>query len=97
MSNLLDISHSLTANTDGHIIERSQDIPAAFLRNLHDKRNASSSVRESEMMHVASIPVVLVEKWIAEGFPFYQATAKEIVAKLKAESLEYFLATGKSI
>jgi len=92
-----DISRSLTENSDGHIIERVQQIPTEFLDRLKAERDDSSSVREGEMMRVASIPVVLIERWLAEGFDFYNESAKAIVAKLKNDGMEYFLTTAKSV
>lgn len=92
-----DIRRSLSENTDGHIIERVQDIPDEFLSRLAATRNESASVREGESQHVASIPVCVVEKWISEGFDFWNESNAKIVAKLKADGLEYFLATGKQV
>lgn len=92
-----DINRSLTENSDGHIIERVQQIPTEFLDRLKAERNDSSSVREGEMMRVASIPVVLIERWLSEGFDFYNEPARAIVAKLKNDGMEYFLTTGKAI
>jgi hypothetical protein len=92
-----DIGRSLSENSDGHIIERVQQIPTEFLDRLKAERDDSSSVRESEMMRVASIPVVLIERWLAEGYDFYNESARSIVAKLKTEGMEYFLTTGKSV
>jgi hypothetical protein len=48
-------------------------------------------------MHVASIPVCLVDKWMREGYDVYQEPIRKSVAKLKHENLEYFLATAKEI
>jgi hypothetical protein len=48
-------------------------------------------------MHIASIPVEIVEKWQREGFDFYNESAKKIVAKLKNENLDAFLVTNKAV
>jgi hypothetical protein len=91
------VSVALSSYADGHVIETHQTIPDHFLQNLADKRLASHSVRESEMMHVASIPVCLVDKWMREGYDVTQEPIRKTVAKLKNENLEYFLATAKDI
>jgi hypothetical protein len=39
----------------------------------------------------------LVEKWISEGYDFWNEPVSKIVAKLKNEGLEYFLTTAKSV
>ena len=48
---------------------------------------------------VASIPVVVVEKWMREGFNIWDKNVKasEVVARLKSENLDAFLTTTKSI
>jgi hypothetical protein len=91
------VSVALSSNTDGHIIETHQDIPDSLLKELADKRLASHNVREREMMHVASIPAALVDRWYRAGYDVFQEPIKKTVAKLKNESLEYFLATAKDI
>lgn len=92
-----DIGRSISENTDGHIIERVQLIPTKFLDRLAAERNESMSVRETESQRVASIPVCVVEKWISEGFDFWNESNAKIVAKLKADGLEYFMTTGKQV
>ena len=48
---------------------------------------------------VASIPVIVADKWMKEGFNIYDGsvTPKEIIKKLKEENLEAFLTSNKSI
>ena len=50
-------------------------------------------------MRVASIPTIVVEKWMREGFNIMtgEHSAAEIVARLKNENLEAFLTTEKSV
>lgn len=91
------VNVSVTSNTDGHIIETHQTIPDSLLKDLADKRLASHNVREREMMHVASIPAALVDRWFREGYDVFQEPIRKSVAKLKNENLEYFLATAKDI
>lgn len=77
--------------------KHTQHISQAFLDDLKDSRNASKDQREGEFMRVASIPTVVVEKWLREGFNVWEATGQEIVKRLKAENLDAFLATDKSL
>lgn len=77
--------------------KHSQYISDDFLDDLRDSRNASKGQREGDYMRVASIPVVIVEKWLREGFDIFQADGREIVKRLKREDLTAFLATEKSI
>jgi hypothetical protein len=50
-------------------------------------------------MKVASIPAVVVEKWMREGFNILDQNidGREIVKRLKAENLDAFLTTDKGI
>ena len=93
----LDQDVAFDENSEGLVIERYQEIPQTFIDGLKAERANSSSVREGETMRVASIPVVVVEKWMREGFDFHNATAKQIVAKLRQENLDYFITTEKQV
>jgi hypothetical protein len=88
---------SFDENSEGLVIEKYQEIPQSFRDDLKAERHASKSVREGENMRVASIPEVVVDKWLREGFPFWQADAKTIVAKLRMENLDDFITTNKNV
>jgi hypothetical protein len=92
-----DSDYSIDENTDGLVIQRYQEIPQDFLDNLKRKRDESMNVREQNYMHVASIPVEIVEKWQREGFDFQNESVRKIVAKLKSENLDAFLVTNKAV
>jgi hypothetical protein len=92
-----DSDYTIDENTDGLVIQRYQEIPKQFLDSLKQKREASKDVRESNYMHVASIHVEIVEKWVREGFDFHNESARNIVAKLKNENLDAFLVTNKAV
>jgi hypothetical protein len=91
------VSATVKENTDGHLITCNQSIPDAFIERLKQERFESMNVREREHQRVASIPVVLIDKWIKDGFDFWNETNSKIVAKLKAEGLDYFVTTGKAV
>jgi hypothetical protein len=48
-------------------------------------------------MRVASIPTVVVEQWLREGFNIWEATGPEIVKRLRDQNLDGFMATEKRI
>lgn len=95
--NLIGSNATVSANTDGHIIHSVQAIPQAFIDNLKTERFESMNVREKDYQMVASVPQVLVDKWIRDGFDFWNEPNRKIVAKLKAEGLDYFVTTGKAV
>lgn len=93
----IDQNVAFDENSEGLVIERYQEIPQAFLDRLKAEKAASSSTREGETIRVASIPVIVVEKWMREGFDFHNATAKQIIAKLRLENLDAFITTEKQV
>ena len=98
-TNLIGINTDYGCDVDGVFRKHTQDISSQFLDSLKEQRNASLDQREGEFMRVASIPTVVVEKWMREGFDILNGkhTAAEIVKRLKDENLEAFLTTEKSV
>ena len=79
------------------MIERSQYIDPVYLDSLKAEKAASRSVREGEMMRVASVPTALVDSWLARGIPFWEMSNRQIVALLQAEGLDDFITTSKQV
>jgi len=81
------------------VVKKEQQIPQSFLDRLKESRDESANNRMGDYHRVASIPTVVVEKWMREGFNIWDknVTAKEIVARLKLENLDAFLTTTKRI
>jgi hypothetical protein len=96
---LVGVTTDYGCDADGIFRHHTQDIPTSFLDNLAEQRKESTKRREDEFMRVASIPVVIVEKWMREGFDIMNGehTAAEIVKRLKDENLEAFLTTEKRV
>jgi len=96
---LLGVTTDFGENADGLFIKKTQDISTNHLDALKQQRNDSLSQREGEFMKVASIPAVVVEKWMREGFNILDQNidGREIVKRLKAENLDAFLTTDKGI
>jgi hypothetical protein len=97
MQNIHDLKVDFDENTDGLVIQKSQHIPQHFLDSLKEQRVESKRRPTGDYMRVASIPVVVIEKWMREGFDFYNEPAHKIVAKLKADGLDGFLTTDKQV
>ena len=96
---LVGIDTQYGCDVGGVFRKHSQDISDDFLTSLKEQRNASLDQREGDFMRVASIPVVVVEKWMREGFDVMSGkhSAAEIVKRLKQENLHAFLTTDKSV
>jgi hypothetical protein len=80
---------------DLNAIRREQVITDEFLADLADSRLRSSTERMGDFVKVASIPAAVYEKWLAEGYDVGKEPVSKTIAKLKAESLEAFLASNK--
>lgn len=96
MTILIDHSADLVMQAGELAVVREQDIPNWFLDSLKDSRT-SSAQRAVDIHRVCSIPTALVEKWQREGFDVMKEPARAIVARLKAQGYEHFLATDKVI
>lgn len=92
-----DVNATLVSNGEDLAIHRTQEIPDDFIENLRNERYASRLVRASEQHCVASVPAAVVEIWLRQGFDIFRARPKDIVAKLRKDNLEAFIATGKTI
>ena len=99
MTKLIDVVPEWDANADGLFIRKDQHLSDAFLSSLKEEKNNSSGTKEADYMRVASIPVIVVEKWISEGFNVLDGTKtpQEIIKRLKSENLEDFITTEKSV
>lgn len=83
--------------TNPLLIKKTQELPQEFLDSLKAERDASTSKPAGEFHRVASIPTVVYEKWLKEGYDAQKEPIAKTLAKLKAEHLDYFITTNKAI
>ena len=81
----------------GLVLRTSQAIPSTHMDALRIIRDASLERPAGNFERVASLPVVLVERWAAEGFDVHRESAKAIVARLRAEHLDAFVTTKRRL
>ena len=93
MTKLIESQAELTEDLSA--IKREQYVPQEFLDDLADSRLRSSTERMGDFVKVASIPADVYEKWLLEGYDVGKEPVSKTIAKLKAESLEAFLASTK--
>jgi hypothetical protein len=84
-------------DTDGFVIQRTQEITDDFLQRNSDLRFQSSQAPAKDLHQFASIPVAVVEKWWREGFDIYNESARSIISRLRYENLDAFITTTKRI
>jgi hypothetical protein len=96
MTKLIDPTVSFDDVDDKLLIRKDQTITSEFLDDLKEDRHASKD-RAGEYHKIASVPTVVVEKWLREGFDIWRETPQSILKKLRDENLQAFIATEKRI
>jgi hypothetical protein len=96
---MIDTENALKFEGDKAIFKRTQHIDNKLLSNLSDQRFESSHERMGNFHKVASIPTVIVEQWMAEGFNIFDknVTTKDILKRLQREDMGGLMATSKTI
>ncbi|MBB4039109.1 hypothetical protein GGR34_000744 [Microvirga flocculans] len=94
---IIDSDYAFGENADGLFIEHKQEITQSFLDRLKEARNGSTQGPAGEFHLAASIPTVVYEKWLREGYDVAQEPISKTLAKLRAEHLDYFIATDKRL
>lgn len=95
MSELVESTNHLTFDHMGNAIaRRDQDVTELVeyckrQRIINDLNRGSMGGRDN--VSVCSVPQAVVDDWISSGFDFWNATASDITAKLKAEGLDHFI------
>lgn len=94
-----DTNNAIRINGDQATIKRVQHIDDSLLDRLRDSRHASRNAPTGDMHHVASIPVAVVEKWMAEGFNIFDRNNShaDIIKRLQSEDMMDFMATTKRL
>ena len=95
--NVRETFASLVESVGDSAIKRSQEIPDQFFDDLAAQRLEGSETQSGEYWKVASIPAVVVEQWMREGFNIYEAPAKDIVKRLRRLGYDKLFATSKSV
>lgn len=81
-------------------IARHQHIPQAFLDGCKEERDFGFAKGDlPDNMTVARVPVVVVEKWLREGFDIFAAENDDraIVRRLRAQGLDQFITTNRKV
>ncbi len=95
MTHLIGIDYTVDKLTD--TIKRKQEITDEFLTECNDNRIESMNRPMADWEQVASIPVVVVEKWLREGFDVYRESLKSIMRRLRNEDLTAFITTDRRV
>ena len=91
--NGIETSDYLDPITGGTHVHRVQDVEPVLDANKAEYNShgdlKSSRYGKGPMHKIASIPMIVVEKWMKEGFNIYTATPQEIRRKLNDPEYKY--------
>ena len=94
---MLDVISTYKPNVGETILQSRQEISEDFLSKARADKDASLDPMKGELHRVCTVPAVLVEKWLREGFNVYTEPAKAIVARLQREHLDAFVTTKRRL
>ena len=93
---LHDVDWAIGEDVGGLFAKKQQYISDEFLTANAESR-FESKAPSKDYHRFASVPVVVVEQWLKQGFDVYKESPKAIVKRLRAENLEAFLTSNKSL
>lgn len=93
MDNLIDTRARIVDDVGELFIDRTQAIPDEYLDALKEQQREFQWNLDG-FTKVASVPTVIADKWMAEGFNIYTAPAQEIIRRLRMEELDLFVTMG---
>ena len=88
-----EVKEDLILGEDSDIITTEQFIGDDFWEDLAQAKE-DFRFKLDGYTPVAQIPEALVNKWLREGFDFWNAPANEIIKKLKMEAYDSFVISG---
>jgi hypothetical protein len=97
---ILNDANTNVSLIDGeYVFRRTQDVTDDFLTNLDDQRAASANRPTGDLHFAGSIPNVVVEQWLADGFNIFDpnVTLKDIFARIRRENMERLIGTTKTL
>jgi hypothetical protein len=97
MTNIHDIAVDFDENSEGLVIQKSQEITQEYLDSLKQARFESKNRPAGEYHRAASIPTVIHEQWLKAGYDCTKEPIRKTLARLRAEGLDYFITTDKAL
>lgn len=95
---LIGVQESLEPDDGGNLVRvYGQEFPNHYWEGLQWARDQDQKQRTKDLWRVGSVPAIFIEKWLKQGFNFFQEDARAIVRKCRQENLTEFLTTGKRV
>lgn len=96
--NVRVVNHETTfgVDMDGLFYKQEQDLPEDFLAWCQAAKDASTApAGETHLLY--SVPTVVAELWLRDGFDIMREPAKRVIARLKQEGLDHFVCSKKAL
>ena len=96
---LIDAETAVRIEDDNVVFKRTQHIDPHFLASLSDERAEQDAAPMGNFVKAASIPTIVVEKWLAEGFNIFDPSVglPAIMKRLAAEDMDRLITTNKRL
>lgn len=96
---LIDAETAVRIEDDNVVFKRTQYIDPHFLDSLSAERSEQDAAPMGNFVKAASIPTVVVEKWLAEGFNIFDPSVglPAIMKRLAAEDMDRLITTNKRL
>jgi len=95
---LNDAETAIRVEDDRYVFRRTQEI-GNLLDHIADRRAESNHAPTGDFHYAGSIPTVIVEKWMAEGFNIFDpnVSLEDIFKRIRAEDASRLIGTSKHL
>lgn len=76
-------------------VRSTQEIPDDYISQLKRDKINSDHNATGELHRVASVPTIVADLWLKQGFDIYREDADAIVKRLQREGLDAFITSNK--
>lgn len=94
---VIDVGTNVVEQVGELAFRKRQEVPQWFLDQLRAIKGDSVSKREGNFMLVASVPVVIHDQWLSEGYDMTREPYKKTLSRLRSLHLDAFIATNKQV
>lgn len=92
---LIDKLVGFSKDVGDNLITSTQEIPDEWLSQLKRDKINSDHRRSGEFEKACSVPTIVVDLWLKQGFDIYREEADAIVKRLQREGLDAFITSNK--
>lgn len=94
---LIEHETSFHDDANGLVISKAQEISDDFLARMRAIKADSTDQREGDFMLACSVPTIIHEAWLKEGYDMTREPARNTIKRLREKGLDAFIATNKRV